>query len=270
MLGHEPQRDPFSQAGDEDGHPANRRRVESLETALDQRQRRGQRSPARPVRPELVAVLVVVAAEPARAEAEYEPPARDVVDGARHVGEQLRVAVRVTADERPQLHARRLLRPRGEERPALEVCAVALPVQRKEVIPRVERGRRRPPRLGRLHGAAPRRCRAAGGAGRRRGSVSRPREHLRQQRDRLLRAPPAAADSDTPARCPRGRSGAHREARRDGDGRWIARGRSGRRARSTRSTPRATRERISTRFGSASARPSAATRSSAPRCARAW
>ncbi len=79
--------------------------LSSLEPALDERQRCGQRSPARPVRPELVAVLVVVAAEPAGAEAEDEPAARDVVDGARHVGEELRVAVRVAAHERPQLDA---------------------------------------------------------------------------------------------------------------------------------------------------------------------
>ena len=138
MLRHEPQRDPLARARDEDRQPANRRRVEQLEPPLDERQRLRECAPARPVRAELVAVLVVVAAEPPGSDPEHEPPAGDVVDRARHVGEQLRVAVRVAAHERPQLDARRLLRPGGEERPALEVRAVALPVEREEVIPRVE------------------------------------------------------------------------------------------------------------------------------------
>ena len=53
--------------------------------------------------PELVAVLAVVALEPARADAEHEATVADVVDGARHVGEQVRIAVRVARDERAEL-----------------------------------------------------------------------------------------------------------------------------------------------------------------------
>ena len=138
MLRHEPQRDPLARAGDKDRQLANRRRVELLEPSLDERQRLRQCPPSRPVRAELVVVLVVVATEPAGSDPEHEPPAGDVVDRARHVREQLRVAVRVAAHERPELDARCLLRPGGEERPALEVRAVTLPVEREEVIPRVE------------------------------------------------------------------------------------------------------------------------------------
>ena len=93
---------------------------------------------ARRDRAERVAVLEVVALEPARADAEDHATARDVVDGARHVGEQVRIAVRVAADERAELHALRHLRERGEQRPALEVRAVGVAVQRVEVIPDVD------------------------------------------------------------------------------------------------------------------------------------
>ena len=87
---------------------------------------------------ELVAVLVVVALEPAGADAEDEPPtpsAPDVVDGARHVGQQLGVAVAVARDEGADLDALGGLGPRGERRPALEVRAVGVAVERVEVVP---------------------------------------------------------------------------------------------------------------------------------------
>ena len=58
-----------------------------------------------PTRPELVAVLVVVAPEPARAEAEDHAAAADVVDGPGDVGEQLRVAVADARDQRAELDA---------------------------------------------------------------------------------------------------------------------------------------------------------------------
>jgi hypothetical protein len=87
-------------------------------------------------RAELVAVLVEVALEPARPDAEDEAAVADVVDGAGHVGEQVGVAVGVARDERADLDPAGLLGPRAEHRPALVVLAVRLPVQREEVVPR--------------------------------------------------------------------------------------------------------------------------------------
>lgn len=87
---------------------------------------------------ELVAVFVVVLLEPAGADTEDEPAATDVVDGARHVGQQLRVAVAVAGDQRTDLHSRRGLRPRAEHGPAFEVLALRLAVERVEVVPVVD------------------------------------------------------------------------------------------------------------------------------------
>ena len=100
------------------------RRVEPGPALLDERQVavEGVEPPAG--RAELVAVLVVVALEPARADAEDEPAVADVVDGARHVGEQLRVAVAVAGDQRADLDPLGGLGPRREGGPALEVGAV--------------------------------------------------------------------------------------------------------------------------------------------------
>ena len=96
---------------------------------------------AQPVgrRAELVAVLVVVAPEPAGTDAEDEAAAGDVVDGARHVGLQVRVAVGVAGDQAADLDAAGRLRHRRLHRPGLEVRAVRIAVQRVEVIP-VEHG----------------------------------------------------------------------------------------------------------------------------------
>ena len=84
---------------------------------------------------ELVAVLVVVLLEPARADAEDQPAAADVVDGAGHVGQQLGVAVAVARHEGADLDLGRRLGPGAEHRPALEVLALGLAVQRVEVVP---------------------------------------------------------------------------------------------------------------------------------------
>ena len=70
---------------------------------LDARQRLAQVAQAVGRVAELVAELVVVALEPAGADAEDQPAARDVVDGAGHVGQQLRVAVAVAGHERAEL-----------------------------------------------------------------------------------------------------------------------------------------------------------------------
>src|SRR5215212_197229 len=75
-------------------------------------------------RAELVAVLVVVFAEPARAGAEDEPAAGDVVYGAGHVREQIRVALGVTGHQRAELDSLGNLDHRPKQRPAFEVLAL--------------------------------------------------------------------------------------------------------------------------------------------------
>ena len=76
---------------------------------------------------ELVAVLAVVALEPARADAEHEAAVAEVVDGARHVGEQVGVAVRVARDERAERRVLRLDRHRREQRVASKWAASGSP-----------------------------------------------------------------------------------------------------------------------------------------------
>src|SRR6266542_3875202 len=65
-------------------------------------------------------------------------PPLEVVDRAGHVGEQVRVAVRVTGHQRTELDARSRLRPGREQRPALEVRAIGRTVEGIEVVPRIE------------------------------------------------------------------------------------------------------------------------------------
>ena len=65
----------------------------------------------------------------ARPDAEDQPPSADVVDGARHVGEQVRVAVTDAGDKEPDLGVRGDLTPRRERGPALEVGDVGLFVE---------------------------------------------------------------------------------------------------------------------------------------------
>ena len=88
--------------------------------------------------PERVAVPLVVPAEPARADAQDQPAAADVVDGPGDVRDQVRVAVGGAGDERAELDPARRLRPRGEQRPALEVRRRPVAVERAEVVPGVE------------------------------------------------------------------------------------------------------------------------------------
>ncbi len=64
---------------------------------------------------------------------------RDVVHRARHVRQQVRVPVRVARDQSPELDPLCDLRHRPEERPALEVLAVRVAVEREEVVPVKER-----------------------------------------------------------------------------------------------------------------------------------
>ena len=88
---------------------------------------------------ELVAVLVVVALEPAGADAEDRAAAGDVVDRAVRVGQQLRVAVAVADHQRADLRALGHARHRAERRDRLEVLAVRLAVERIEVVPAEDR-----------------------------------------------------------------------------------------------------------------------------------
>ena len=88
---------------------------------------------------ELVAVLVVVALEPAGADAEDRAAAGDVVDRAVRVGQQLRVAVGVADHQRADLRALGDLRHRAERRDRLEVLAVRVAGEREEVVPAEDR-----------------------------------------------------------------------------------------------------------------------------------
>jgi hypothetical protein len=86
-------------------------------------------------RTEVVAVLVVVAFEPAGAEAEDEAAAADVVDGPGHVREQVGIAVADRGDQGGQLHPAGRLGRRRQRGPAFEMLAVRLAEQREEVVP---------------------------------------------------------------------------------------------------------------------------------------
>ena len=58
-----------------------------------------------------------------------------MVDGSRHVGQQIRIAVATTGDQGADLDAFGLLGPGAEHGPAFEVCAVGIAGQRVEVVP---------------------------------------------------------------------------------------------------------------------------------------
>ena len=59
----------------------------------------------------------------------------DVVDGAGHVGEQVRVAIRVARDERAETRVARFGGEGREQRVGLEVLGVGIAVQGIEVVP---------------------------------------------------------------------------------------------------------------------------------------
>ena len=135
---HHPQGLPLPQTADEDRDVPGRRRVEHGQPALDARKGIGQIVETRTGGSELVAVFVVVTAIPSRTDPQHEPALGDVVDGPRHVGQQVRVAVGVAGDQRPDLGPGGLLGHRRQHRPALEVSAVAIAVERIEVVPGVD------------------------------------------------------------------------------------------------------------------------------------
>ena len=101
MLGDEPQRDLLARSADRGSAagPAAAVRAGSKRSMITGQRSREVAEPARRGA-ELVAVLLVVALEPTGADAEDEAAVADVVDRAGHVGEQVRVAVRVAGDER--------------------------------------------------------------------------------------------------------------------------------------------------------------------------
>ena len=67
---------------------------------------------------------------PARAKAEYQPSAADVVHGAGHIGEQVRIAKADAGHQQSDFGARGGLTPRGQCRPTLEIEDVGLSLQR--------------------------------------------------------------------------------------------------------------------------------------------
>ena len=87
--------------------------IELGQPRLDARERGGQIVEPAADGAELVAVLVVVLLLPARPDAEDQPAVGDVVDGARHVGEQFGIAVGIAGHQRADLNARRLFGPRA-------------------------------------------------------------------------------------------------------------------------------------------------------------
>ena len=112
---------------------------------------------------ELVAVLVVVALEPAGADAEDRAAAGDVVDRAVRVGQQLRVAVGVADHQRADLRALGDRGHRAERRDRLEVLAVGFAVERDRSGPSRRSSRRRAPRPRARRGACRRSRRAGAG-----------------------------------------------------------------------------------------------------------
>jgi hypothetical protein len=58
-----------------------------------------------------------------------------VINGARHIRKQVRVAVRVAGHQRAEFDALGLLGPGGQHGPALEMFAFRITAQRKEVVP---------------------------------------------------------------------------------------------------------------------------------------
>ena len=135
VLGHDAQSLALAATPDQHRDVAGRPWVEALPPPADAGQVTGQGAQPPTRRAELVAVLVVVPLEPPRADAQDEPAAADVVDGAGHVGQQVGVAVRVAGDQGADLDPLRRLGPRRQRGPALEVRTVPVAVQRVEVVP---------------------------------------------------------------------------------------------------------------------------------------
>ena len=84
--------------------------------------------------PEIEPERVVLAPEPARADPEDEPAARDVVERRRELCGEARIAKRVRGDQQAQPGAGRQGRERGQRGPALELRVVPVALVGEEVI----------------------------------------------------------------------------------------------------------------------------------------
>ena len=135
VLGHQSQGLAFALPADQDRDLSSRGRVELAQPRVDPRQCRGEVIEAAAGGTEFVAVFVVVLLHPARSDAEDQPPAGDVVDGAGHVGQEFGVAVGVATDQCADVDPRGLLGPRAEHGPTLVVGTLGIPVERIEVVP---------------------------------------------------------------------------------------------------------------------------------------
>src|SRR5664280_28416 len=135
LFGHDPQGLAFAAAPDQHRDVTRRRRVQLRQTACYQRQVPVEGVEASAGVAELVAIGVIVLLEPPGTDAQDQAPLADVVDGARHVCEQLWVAVGVAGDQRTDLDPLGGFGESPQHRPALEVLALGFAVQRVEMIP---------------------------------------------------------------------------------------------------------------------------------------
>ena len=198
VLGDELEHDLLAATADHDrDRAAHRRRITDRHPLLDHGNRIAEGVQAGDRRAELVAELGVVLLEPARAEPQHQPAPGDVVDRARHVGQQVRIAVRHARDHGADLDPAGRLGECRQRRPALEVRAVGIAVDRKEVVVVVN-----PVGAQRL-GLDPRRSHALERAVLRAGLVTDADRacHAKRSRSRSIRppvAPSSPASSTTP------------------------------------------------------------------------
>src|SRR5712691_549795 len=135
MLCHQPKGHLLAPAADEDRHRSGRPGLQLLDALLDAWQRLLEG--AQPVSrfSEREPVLVVIALEPSCSEAEHEPAARQLIDGARLIGDEIRISISDRTDHGADLGSFGVDRRGRQQRPALELVAVGVAVEWKEVIP---------------------------------------------------------------------------------------------------------------------------------------
>src|SRR5258708_6011007 len=136
MLGHKPKGPLLAAAADEDRHRAGGPGVQLLDALLDAGQRLLKSSQPVSRFAERESVLVVIALEPAGAEAEHEPAARQLIDGAGPICDQIGISGSDRADHGADLWSLGVDRRGGQERPAFELVAVGVAVEWKEVVPK--------------------------------------------------------------------------------------------------------------------------------------
>src|SRR5438876_1820567 len=113
----------------------NRSRIELGEALLDRVERALELVEPLERRSKRVAVLAVVTLVPTRAEAEDQPTPGGMVNGSRHVGKQMRIAVAGAGHEDAELCPVRDLGHRRQRGPAFEVATGCISVHGEEVIP---------------------------------------------------------------------------------------------------------------------------------------